>query len=137
MKRKTIALAVALIFGAGFAMTTFDAEAKSFRSSRSYSKPKPRPVIKKKTVIQRRTTVIQNNTVNSGSQGSSMMGTIAGSMAGSMAGNYLYDKLNNDANQEVPAQNQEAPKCPENFICDFENGKFYDIVNGKYIDQSK
>ena len=140
--------ALALLLGTTLFCAS-NAEAKSYRSSgfksstyksRSYSTPKRN----NKTIVNRKTTVIQNNTINQGSSGGGMLSSIVGSTAGSMAGNYLYDSLTEPEQKvepveqpEVPVTPVKPPVCPEKFICDFDKGIFVDVESGRIIDYSK
>lgn len=140
-------------FGGG--RSSFSSRSFSKPSAPRYKAPAPKRYVAPKTKVTKveKTTVIQNNTINQGSQGSGIMGTVVGSMAGSMAGNYLYDSLTapdvpemvapiaDTVEEKVEEVKELAPQikpvCPENFICDFEAKKYYDLLNNKLIDLSE
>lgn len=118
MKQRTrhALLGVALLscITAGAVIDATPAEAKSFSAgrsfsspSRSYSAPKPRPVVVKKTVVNR-TTVVQQN-VHQAAPASSGGGFVS-SMAGAAAGAAVTNMLMNSDNQSAPIEAAESIK---------------------------
>lgn len=126
--KKTILAAIVL---AAFVCTNADARGGGGRgasggrsvSARTYRAPAPKPKCNA-TVIQKKTTIInqrQTNVQNEGASNSSgfwsgVFGAAAGSMAGSMAGNLAYDALTEEDKQASPAPATETPPAQPQVI---------------------
>lgn len=90
----------------------YSSSRSSFSSSRSYSRPAPRPVVVNKTVVNR-TTVVQQNHVSSapaGAGGGGFFSSFLGAAAGAGVTNAI---MNDDKASEAPA----AAPAPQAVQC--------------------
>jgi hypothetical protein len=100
-----------------------DAEARKYKSS--YKKPAPTKVVK----VERKTTVVQHNTINQGRQGGGLGETVVHGIAGgvgfgigSAATGAAIDAVFSD---DKPAAPPAPPfECPANFVCELVDGNW-------------